>query len=685
MRRPHENLHVETYASMSQYRPLVEHAPEVLALLDAAGKILYINPHAEKVLGHRIGDVKGLSIFEFVHRADLQRAAQEYMNTLQQKGEHVPSVLRIRDSAGEWVPFEIIANNCLDNPDLEAVIFTGRDLRYRTDIEAAIQCANVDTEAEVTRRTTELVKINAELRIENKARRQAESQLQQTISLLFATLDSTADGILVVSLDGKITKCNKKFVEMWRLDCGGSIEKDDRLLLSRVAEQLQSPRDFLDKVRTLYADPAATSFDVLLFKDGRIFERYSQPQHINDKITGRVWSFRDVTRARNLEAELHQYQKMEALGKLAGGVAHDFNNLLMLMSGYATELKEIASSERERDICEQMLATTRQAASVTKQLLTFSRKQPEAAVVTDLNLIVLNLEPMLRRLLPDHIQLEVSLETDPLLVYVDVSQIETMIMNLVVNAQDAMPDGGRLLIATSYKSSGDEKPSNKEDLSLAVLEVTDTGLGMTPEVQSRVFEPFFTTKEMGRGTGLGLPSVLGIAQRSGGRVEVKSSLGHGSTFRTLLPRAKGVAQVVPRSAESTIRGGSETILLAEDEPGIRAMTRTYLESLGYRVLEASDGLEAIARSLEYAGPIDILVSDLLMPRRRGDSAAKAIKSQRPEIKTIFMSGYADNDIACAPEDILYKPFTFPDLGSRVRSALDVSSPISDSNRDSAAD
>ena len=684
MARPHENLPADTFNFLSRYRSLVEHAPEVLALLDAEGKILYINPHTEKVLGHGRGEAEGLCIFEFVHPADLQRAAQEYKNTLQQKGEHVPSVLRIRDNADEWVPFEIIANNCLDNPDLEAVIFTGRDLRYRKDIEAAIQRANADTEAEVTRRTTELVKMNAELRIENQARRQAETQLQHTVSLLHATLDSTADGILVVSLDGKITKCNKKFVEMWRLDCGGSVENDDQALLSRVSEQLQSPHDFLDKVRTLYADPGATSFDVLLFKDGRIFERYSQPQHINDKITGRVWSFRDVTRARNLEAELHQYQKMEALGQLAGGVAHDFNNLLMLMSGYTTDLKESASSDREREICEQMLATTRQAASVTKQLLTFSRKQPEAAVVADLNLIVLNLEPMFRRLLPDHIQLEVALEPDPLLVYVDVSQIETMIMNLVVNAQDAMPEGGRLLIATSCKSSEEGKPGNNDE-PWAVLEVTDTGLGMTPEVQSHVFEPFFTTKEMGRGTGLGLSTVLGIAQRSGGRVDVKSRVGHGSTFRVLLPRAEGVAQIAPSSAESAIRGGSETILLAEDEPGIRAMTRAYLESLGYRVLEASDGLEAIARSLEYAGPIDILVSDLLMPRQRGDSAAKAIKSQRPEIKVIFISGYADHDVACAPENILYKPFTFPDLGSRVRLVLDAASPISGLNMDSAAD
>ena len=679
MAQPHEKLSAETFESWSQYRSLVENAPEVLALLDAAGKILYINPHTEKVVGYRRYAVEGLSIFEFVHPADLQRASQEFMNTLQQKGERVPSVLRIRDSAGEWVPFEIIANNCLDNPDLEAVIFTGRDLRYRRDIEAAIQRANADTEAEVTRRTTELIKMNAELRIENQARHQAESQLQHTVSLLHATLDSTADGILVVSLDGKVTKCNKKFVEMWRLNCGESIEKDDQVLLSHVSEQLESPHDFLDKVRTLYADPAATSFDVLLFKDGRIFERYSQPQYINDEITGRVWSFRDVSRARNMEAELHQYQKMEALGKLAGGVAHDFNNLLMLISGYTTDLKESAASDREREICERMLATTRQAASVTKQLLTFSRKQPEAAVVADLNLIVLNLEPMLRRLLPDHIQLEVSLEPDPLLVYVDVSQIETMIMNLVVNAQDAMPEGGRLLIATSGQHG---KPSMNE--AWAVLQVTDTGHGMSPEVQSRIFEPFFTTKEMGKGTGLGLSTVLGIAQKSGGRVEVKGTLGHGSTFRTLLPRAEGAARTTPSLAESPIRGGNETILLAEDEPGIRAMTRTYLESLGYRVLEASDGLEAIARSLEYAGPIDLLISDLLMPRRRGDSSAKAIRSQRPDIKAIFISGYADYDVASAPEDILYKPFTFPELASRVRSALE-SSPVCESNMDSAAD
>ena len=668
------------------FRSLVENVPEILALLSADGILLYVSPQASRVLGYRIEELSGHNIFEYIHPDDAARAALEYSATVQHPGERPPSVLRFRDSSGQWVPFEIIANNQLQN-ETKAVIFTARDLRFRKEIELAIRRSNADTEAEVAKRTTELARINAELRIENQARRQAEDRLQHTVSLLNATLDSTADGILVVSNEGKVTSYNRKFIEMWRLENHSSIGKDDRSVLSTVVDQLQSPADFLDRVQSLYADPAATSFDVLHFRDGRIFERYSQPQRIDDKIMGRVWSFRDVTRARNLELELRQSQKMEAVGRLAGGIAHDFNNLLMLISGYVTQMMENPALKEGYATCEQILATTRRAASLTKQLLAFSRKQPEASSVVDLNLIVLNLEPMLRRLLSDQIQLQVSVDIDPQHVYIDVSQIEMMIMNLAVNAQDAMPEGGKLSIATCKKMVQlRDRKAGETTKEFAVLEIRDTGHGMSPEVKARIFEPFFTTKQLGRGTGLGLSTVLGIAERAGGHIEVQSELGHGATFRVLLPKIKAVPAIPLRTASaSSPGGGSETILLAEDESGIRAMTRAYLEALGYRVLEAADGSEAIRRSLEYGGPIDLVLTDLLMPGIRGDSAVRTIRAHRPSIKAIFMSGYSDQEIGEDPESLLSKPFEFPELGRKLRAVLDTKPSKRKTSLDPAAD
>jgi PAS domain S-box-containing protein len=660
------------------YRSIVKNAPEILALLSAEGSILYASPYVGRVLGHRNDELAGHNIFEFVHPDDASRAALEYTDTVQHEGERIPSVLRLRDSSGQWIPFEIVANNRLQDPETRAVVFTARDLRFRKEIEAAILRSNADVEAETVKRTTELAKINAALRIENQARLQAENRLQHTVSLLNATLDSTADGILVVSNEGKVTSCNKKFIEMWHLSCDSSIGKEDKAVLERVIDQLQSPSDFLEKVRSLYTDLSATSFDVLYFKDGRIFERYSQPQRINDKIMGRVWSFRDVTRARNLELELRQSQKMEAIGRLAGGVAHDFNNLLMLISGYVTQLMENPSLAEGYGTCEQILATTRRAASLTKQLLAFSRKQPDAATTADLNLILLNLEPLLRRLLSDQIQLEVSAAPDPQPIHADVSQIEMMIMNLAVNAQDAMPEGGQLSIATTTRTlSSRDDEGNQTSREFAILEVRDTGHGMTPEVMARIFEPFFTTKQLGRGTGLGLSTVLGIAERAGGRIEAQSEPNRGATFRIYLPKIKAVPAERVQPSASAPGGGTETILLAEDESGIRAMTRAYLEALGYRVIEAVDGAEAIRRSMEYAGPIHLVLTDLLMPGMRGDSAVRAIRSHRPEVKAIFMSGYTDQDVTAEPAAILNKPFEFPELGRRLRSILDTDSTRAD--------
>jgi len=656
------------------FRTLIHNISDIVALIDAEGRLRFINPRMETVLGYSSEDVLQHNIFDFIHPEDIPRATIEYSETLGRQGEGVPSVLRLRDVSGTWVPFEVIANNQLEDPEIRGVIFTARDIRYREEVEEAIRSANVDVKEREEERTTELAKRNAYLRIENQARLQAEKQLQQAVSLLNATLDATADGILVVSTEGKISSCNRTFLEMWGVDCGSAAGQRDEDLLAKALPQLQNSAEFLTKVKELYESPAATSFDVLHLKDGRIFERYSQPQRIGERVVGRVWSFREVTQARHMEQELRQSQKMEAVGRLAGGVAHDFNNLLMLMTGYLGQLADDPSlAPGHRNVIEQLLATTKRGASLTRQLLAFSRKDQTAPIVADLNDIVLNMEGLLRRLLFDSIRLEISIPGEPLHVFLDVNQLELAIMNLAVNAQDAMPTGGTLSIKTWNEAlavTGSGGETSVTDY--AVLEVTDTGHGMTPDVQSHIFEPFFTTKEPGKGTGLGLATVYGIVQRANGQIKISSRPNQGTSFRVYLRQtavAPGAKSADPEKLPAP--RGHETILLAEDEAGIRAMTRAYLEGLGYRVLEAANGTEAIALSKEYRGVIDLVVTDVMMPSMRGDVAVKAIRQERSGIPAIFISGFADGASMDRSLEILEKPFEFPDLAHRIRALLDL--------------
>ena len=658
------------------FRTLIHNISDIVALIDVAGLLRFINPRIETVLGYRSADVLGRNIFDFIHPEDVPRATLEYSETLQRQGEVAPSVLRLRDSSGAWVPFEIIANNQLNDPEIQGIIFTARDVRYREEVEEAIRSANVDVEERAENRTTELAKRNANLRIENQARLYTEKQFQQAISLLNATLDATADGILVVSTEGRISSCNRRFLEMWGIDCMSAVGCRDEDLLARALPQLQNSAEFLAKVKELYSSPEAISFDVLHLKDGRTFERYSQPQRIGNRVVGRVWSFRDVTQARHLEQELRQSQKMEAVGRLAGGVAHDFNNLLMLTSGYLSQLaNDSALSADHKSVVEQLLATTKRGASLTRQLLAFSRKDQTVPVVADLNAIVLNMEGLLRRLLSDSIHLEISLFRDPLYVFLDVNQVELAIMNLAVNAQDAMPGGGTLSISTRSEGIAVTEPGGETSVTdYAVLEVTDTGHGMTPDTQAHIFEPFFTTKEPGRGTGLGLATVYGIVQRAEGQIKISSQLDQGTSFRVYLRQtvvAPGTKNAAPEKLPAP--GGHETILLAEDEAGIRAMTRTYLEGLGYRLLEAANGTEAIALAKEYRGPIDLVLTDVMMPGVRGDAVVKAIRQDRPAIQAILISGFAEGTNVDHSLEILEKPFEFPDLARRIRMLLDVGS------------
>lgn len=655
-----------------KFRYLIQNISEIVALIDTGGEIRFISPQAERILGIPTTEMVGHNVFRFIHPDDRARAHDEYAKTVREPGEAVPSVLRFQNAGSEWVPFEIIANNMLDEPDVGGVIFTARDLRYRYELEEGIRRANSELDKRVEARTMELARANAALRLENQQRRYTEKQLHESVSLLNATLESTADGILVISVDGTIRSFNQKFVEMWHIPSSALATLSDETLLRYAAPQLEHPDEFLKSTRNLYATPEETSLDMLRLKDGRIFERYSQPQRVAEKVTGRVWSFRDVTEEQRLQEELRQAQKMEAVGRLAGGVAHDFNNVLMLISGCATQLLEDPQlSESSRSLCDQLVAATSRAVSVTRQLLAFSRKNKITPRVVDLNEVVTDLKDMLIRLLSEMVRLNIDVLPGILAVYADRSQLELMIVNLALNARDAMPKGGTLSISTRAETLDRDKGASAEgSQDFAILQISDTGQGMTPDISSRIFEPFFTTKDVGKGTGLGLSTAYGIVEQAGGHITVESEPDVGTTFRVYFPASKAFAVAeIPMSNAKPLEG-CETILLVEDEEGIRNMTRTYLENLGYKVLEAGSGPQALNISREYRDAIDLLVSDILMPGMRGDELARRLHNERPAIDTIFISGYANAHELNTSAPVLEKPFAFPELGSKVREILD---------------
>ncbi len=388
--------------------------------------------------------------------------------------------------------------------------------------------------------------------------------------------------------------------------------------------------------------------------------------------------FRDVTERKTLEKQMRQTQKMEAVGQLTGGIAHDFNNLLGVIIGYSEILENrLPPGDPLHKECLQIKKAGQSAASLTRQLLAFSRQQVLEPKVLDINSIVLSVEKMLRRLIGEHIDLRTSLEPALGSVKADQGQIEQVIINLAVNARDAMPQGGKLLIETANVNL-DEDYARRHPPQLpgayVLLSVADTGMGMDAETQSHIFEPFFTTKEVGKGTGLGLATVYGVVRQSDGHIWVYSELGQGTTFKIYLPRAGQTAGLQqPAAVPADALRGSETILLVEDEEALRELTRSLLEGAGYTVLEASLPEEAIEIARQERGPIHLLLSDMVMPGMTGKDLATQLTPVRPEMKVVYMSGYtgfthaglADSEIA-----LLGKPFTREKLLRKMRETLE---------------
>ena len=384
---------------------------------------------------------------------------------------------------------------------------------------------------------------------------------------------------------------------------------------------------------------------------------------------------------RETESQLRQAQRMEAVGRLAGGMAHDFNNLLTVIRGYSELLLgRLGPADAMRKDTEEIKKAADRATGLTRQLLSFSRRQFVETKVLDLNTLVANMDGMLRRLIGEDL-VELSAELDPstCLIKADPGQIEQVIMNLVVNARDAMPKGGRLMVETRSVTIGEEVRLDAVGVapgSYVLLAVRDTGEGMDAEVRSHLFEPFFTTKEKGRGTGLGLSTVYGIVQQSGGSITVESAPGQGAIFRIYFPRGEQEVSEVRAGVETTgPLPGHETILLVEDEPAVRGLVHETLRLQGYTVLVARHGIEALLASAKCVGPIHLLLTDVVMPQMSGPEVAEKIQIARPEIKVLYMSGYPDHPVfdqdgMSHPTGFLQKPFSPPALVQKVREVLD---------------
>jgi len=400
-------------------------------------------------------------------------------------------------------------------------------------------------------------------------------------------------------------------------------------------------------------------------KDGsyRTLESFSRDLSHLAGVGGVVVNSRDVTERKRLEEQLRHSQRIEAMGRLAGGVAHDFNNLLMVIAGHSQMLLDsMLPGDPARDDLEQVVKATQRATDLTRQLLAFSRRQAVKPAFLNLNLMVQHSERMLKRVLGENIQLITNLAPEVQSIYADPGQLEQVILNLALNARDAMPQGGTLALANSNATIGEANAG-----CYVLLSISDTGSGIASRVLPHVFEPFFTTKE--HGTGLGLSTSYGIVKQAGGEIEVDSQPGAGTTFRIYFPAVEKTAEQPEPLPQSAPLSGTETILLVEDEEGVRRVLETMLKRSGYRVLSSGTTSEAVTIAREHGGTIHLLITDMVMPGMSGLNMANQLTAQHPEMRVLFVSGHGDQVSPAADAAFLQKPFSTAELALKVREVL----------------
>jgi PAS domain S-box-containing protein len=494
-------------------------------------------------------------------------------------------------------------------------------------------------------------------------RKKSEEALRQSEVTVRAIFENSLDGILIFEDSGKCIEANAALAALVGVP-------RDQLIGNRVCDLCEAG------LEELWAGVAGTKSGRGEFwmqrKNGtRRLVDYCFTANILPGQHLTVW--RDVTEQKSVEEQLRDSQKMEAVGRLAGGVAHDFNNILGIISGHAELLESSARGQAERVRAEKIISATEKASSLTRQLLAFGRKQVMSLKLLDLSAVLEGVSSMVDCLMGAEVQISIQAKQNLGLVRADQSQLEQVIMNLATNAREAMPEGGTLTI-TIDEYQCDEDHCDLPAGEYICFAMSDTGVGMTEEIQARIFEPFFTTRK--GGSGLGLSTVYGIVKQSGGYIRVKSAPNQGTTFSICLPKVSGPdLEPAPEAKKPAHATGNETILLVDNEEDLRNAACEYLESCGYRVLTAGDGREAVAICNEHEGAISLLISDIVMPKMSGRGLVEHVRKARPQTNVLVISGYGDDavlshGISLDSSCFLQKPFTFQDLGAKIRAILD---------------
>jgi PAS domain S-box-containing protein len=505
-----------------------------------------------------------------------------------------------------------------------------------------------------------------------------EKLAQAERALLMTAIEQSADGIVITDAKGTIQYVNPAFSRVSGYSREEALGKNPRILKSGRQDEA-----YYKKLWTTILGGEIWQDEIVnRRRDGSLYTEQMTITPVRDQrgeITHFIAIKAEVTERKRLEQQLRQAQKMEAVGRLAGGVAHDFNNMLTIISGYGGLLLDHPSIiEPLRGYVNEIKNASTRAASLTRQLLAFSRQQVLAPRVLALNAVVANIEKMLKRLIGEDIELVTVLGENLWPVKADPGQLEQVLLNLAVNSRDAMPNGGVLTIETANVELDSTSAQALFPLPpgrYVLLAFSDTGMGMDAETQVRIFDPFFTTKEMGKGTGLGLAMVYGIVKQSGGYIWVYSEVGKGATFKIYLPRTEEtIDESGPGRDALKAQEGTETLLLVEDEDAVRALVRNVLREKGYRILEASRGEEALELAEQFGGPIDLLVTDVVMPQMNGRELARRLTTLLPRIKVLYISGYADNAVwyqggLDSGGAFLQKPFSPEALARKVREVL----------------